>query len=169
MDFHGHESSEVCPACAAPLPDRDGRRVCLRCLVRVSLDGTKEEVRTLAHSDLRPGDQIGEYELLEVIGRGGMGVVFRARQIRLGRVVAVKTLKDDRLFMPQDIRRFRTEAEALAGLRHPHIVGIHELLEAEGRQFLVMEYVPGPTLTEWSRQQPLAAEIAARFVSKLAV
>ena len=114
-----------CPTCSAPLRADANGSVCLRCVVRVSLaDGvTSSPESTPAFADLRSGERVGDYELLEVLGRGGMGVVYKARQIRLERVVAIKTIVAERIFLPETVRRFRAEAEALADLRHPNIVG----------------------------------------------
>lgn len=153
----------LCPHCSGALEDG----VCLPCLLRVSLSDTSSEPAP-ALRELRPGDRIGDYTLLEPLGRGGMGVVFLARQTRLDRLVAIKTLLADRTFLPENIARFRREAEALAGLRHPNIVGVHEMVEAEGRQFLVMEHVAGLTLAEQARRHPYSMEEAARCVYKLA-
>jgi serine/threonine protein kinase len=108
------------------------------------------------------------YELLEVLGSGGMGVVFKARQIGLDRLVAVKMLLSAASVNADQLARFRTEAEALARLQHPHIVQIHEVGEHEGRPYIVMEYVPGPNLARVIGGRPQPAEEAARLVEVLA-
>ncbi len=89
--------------------------------------------------------EFGDYEILDEIGRGGMGVVYRARQKSLNRVVAVKMISSY-LASPRDVRRFQTEAQAAAGLHHPNIVGVHEVGQFRGQHYFAMEYVEGESL-----------------------
>src|SRR5205823_953909 len=86
-----------------------------------------------------PALPVSDYELLGELGRGGMGIVYRARQRSLNRLVAVKMLRGDVAVGPGDLTRFRAEAEAVARLQHPNIVQIHDLGEVDGRPYFSME------------------------------
>ncbi len=108
---------------------------------------------------------MGGYELLDELGRGGMGVVYRARQSGLGRDVAVKMILGDLLASPTDRQRFRAEAEAAARLDHPNIVPVFEVGELEGRSFFSMKYIAGQTLTKLLVERPLPARDAARILA----
>ncbi len=94
-------------------------------------------------------ERVGHYELIEQLGRGGMGIVFRARDTRLNRFVALKLILTGRLASEAEVKRFRTEAEAAAHLEHPHIVPIYEVGESDGRHFFAMKLVEGGTLATW--------------------
>jgi serine/threonine protein kinase len=96
---------------------------------------------------LRQLGDFGDYELLEEIGRGGMGVVYKARQKSLDRIVAVKMIAQ-LLATREQVRRFQSEAKAAAGINHPHVVHIHEVGEIYGQHYFAMEYVPGTTLAK---------------------
>ena len=95
---------------------------------------------------LIPGSKLGPYEVLSLLGAGGMGEVYRARDTRLGRTVAIKVLPAERMADENRRRRFVQEARAASALNHPNIVTIHEIESADGIDFIVMEYVEGKTL-----------------------
>ena len=109
---------------------------------------------------------LANYELLERIGQGGMGIVYKARQVSLDRMVAVKVLGT--LSSNEYVHRFRTEAVAAGSLQHPNIVAVHEVGLWEGRHYLVMDYVPGPTFAELTLDRPLPVARAARYLRVIA-
>jgi serine/threonine-protein kinase len=108
--------------------------------------------------------QIGDYVLEEVIGRGGMGVVYRALQLSLNRLVAVKMIQENRPSSPENRARFFAEAEANARLEHPGIVQVFEVSEYCGHPFFSMQYVQGETLAERLRMGPMPQRIAAKIM-----
>jgi WD40 repeat protein/tetratricopeptide (TPR) repeat protein len=108
------------------------------------------------------------YEVLGILGRGGMGVVYQARQTHLNRVVALKMMLTGAHAGPEELARFRVEAEAVARLQHPNIVAIHEVGEQDGRPYLVMEFVDGDTLARTLGSTPLPARRSAELAEILA-
>ena len=110
----------------------------------------------------------GDYELLEEIGRGGMGIVYRARQKSLNRIVALKTIIAAQLATDEQVSRFRTEALSAARLKHPHLVTVHHVGEYEGQPFFCMEHVEGRNLRDVIGGQPLEFRRAARYLKAAA-
>jgi serine/threonine-protein kinase len=111
---------------------------------------------------------IGDYELIQEIGRGGMGVVFRARQISLDREVAVKMILRGRLASEADLQRFLAEAAATAKLEHPNIVPVYDVGDFDGRPYFSMQYVDGQTLKDQLSDGPIDPRHAAEIVAKIA-
>ena len=97
---------------------------------------------------LAPGIRLGPYEIVSALGSGGMGQVYRARDTRLNRVVAIKVLPPDLMATPDGRRRLAREARAVAALNHPHICALHDFDSENGVDYLVMEYLEGETLAE---------------------
>src|SRR5262249_52217381 len=94
------------------------------------------------------GMRLGSHEITALLGKGGMGEVYRARDTKLKRDVAIKTLPDEFSHDPDRLSRFQREAEVLAVLNHPNIAAIYDLEEVDGTRFLVLELVEGETLSE---------------------
>jgi WD40 repeat protein len=116
----------------------------------------------------RAGTRLGDFELLEELGRGGMGVVYRARQAKLDRLVALKLIRSGSWADTEERSRFDAEARAAARLQHPHIVQVFEVGEHDGLPYLALELVSGGSLARQCRGQPWEPRRAARLIETLA-
>lgn len=164
-------SPNNCPVCNAAIPADAPKGMCPRCLLVEGATGSvAETLAGPAPSANLPANlrYVGDYELLDEIARGGMGVVYRAKQASLSRVVAVKMILAGNLADESAVRRFRQEAAAAAALDHPHIVPIYEVGEQEGRHYFSMGYVPGTSLADRLKNGPLPANEAAQLVQTIA-
>src|SRR5579863_9974227 len=139
-----------CSGCGGPLPTAGSADLCPRCLAQIAFAETLEPPPDMPQS-LGSIRRFGDYELLEEIARGGMGVVYRAKQLALNREVAVKLMLHGALASAADVERFRTEARNAAALRHPNIIRIHDVGEWEGQHYFSMDLVMGQNLDVLTR------------------
>ena len=168
-----------CPRCGAEIPADAPEGGCPGCLLETGLgalasaDESPLESTSARHAKRRVGSlealrELGDYELLEEVGRGGQGVVFRARQKSLNRTVALKVISLGQWASKAHLKRFRLEAEAAARLEHPGIVPIHEVGERDGQCYFSMKFVEGGQLDEISRRAPMSIRQAAELIAKVA-
>src|SRR6516164_5842030 len=106
------------------------------------------------------GTQLGSHEIIALLGKGGMGEVYRARDLKLKREVAIKILPEEFSRNADRVSRFQREAEVLASLNHPNIAAIHNLEETDGTRYLVLELVEGETLADRIARMPIPVEEA---------
>jgi serine/threonine protein kinase/Tfp pilus assembly protein PilF len=173
-------ATTVCGRCGAKISADATREVCPACLLETGLGLFEEEAvaggvdpgrgldgKKAARSAKMLGD-FGDYELLEEIGRGGQGVVYRAHQKSLNRSVALKVIGLGPWTTEAHLKRFRREAEAAASLDHPCIVPIYEVGEREGSCYFSMKLVEGGQLDEVVRSEPMPIRQAAELIAKVA-
>ncbi|MEO7319772.1 MAG: protein kinase, partial [Chthoniobacteraceae bacterium] len=175
--------TKCCAECGAPLPAYWPKGLCAPCALDGALDMSHAGSQVIqaeafitaadlespgSSEESSPLGSFGEYDLLEEIARGGMGVVYKARQRNLGRIVAVKMILAGPRAGKEFVQRFRTESAAAAILQHPSIVAIHNVGVHEGQHYFSMDYVEGQNLAQRVGQQPLPASKAARYVELIA-
>lgn len=170
----------TCPSCGAEFPADAPKGLCPGCLYRLGFSEavqpefpelSGEAFGPLEFEAVRSGTathSFGGYELLERIGQGGMGVVYKARHKTLNRLVALKLLPLGPHASPESVKRFHAEAGSAAALQHPNIVAIHEVGFSDGQPFIAMEYIEGQSLASLAGGSPLRPQRAARYVTRVA-
>ncbi len=170
---------KFCRKCGAATPPDSPQQSCGACLLETGLSsdepvaGVGLSAVASAKSDGSGGPipmlmDFGDYELLQQIGRGGQGVVFRARQKSLNRTVALKVISLGQWASEAHVKRFRREAEAAARLEHPCIVPIYEVGERDGSCYFSMKFVEGGQLDEVAKREPMPPRRAAELIAKVA-
>jgi len=163
-------ATSICPRCGAPLATGAVDGLCARCLGALNFDAftTEDGTGALPASPPPTAEELApffpQFEIHSCLGRGGMGVVYKARQKSLDRWVALKLLAPERAADPAFAQRFASEARVLAALNHPHIVAIHDFGEAGGYFYLLMEYVDGENLRQLLKTKRLTPAEALAIV-----
>ena len=163
-------ANRVCPTCGVELPGDAPEALCPRCLMQAGFDSPTFSGRRgftpPSVAELSP--HFPQLQVLGLIGQGGMGAVYKARQLKLDRLVALKVLPNSSDSDPAFAERFSREARALARMQHPHIVSVHDFGEAGGHYYLLLEYVDGMNLRELMRTGLVPQEQAIRVMQALA-
>jgi len=163
-----------CPQCRTALPASAPAGFCPVCEFRRALDTPSAQSQSqnpdskLEASDLTKIRYFGDYELLETIAQGGMGIVLKARQVSLNRLVALKLISAGVLASQEIVKRFKAEAAAAASLDHPNIVPIHEIGEHQGQHYFSMTLISGPTLGQALARKPMPIRRGAEMLTTLA-
>src|SRR5881398_1885000 len=179
----------ICRNCGAKVFSDAPEGLCTGCVLEAAIGGavaggddpgrpassmpatTPDDVAPTSQKTARAAEllgELGDYELLDEIGRGGQGVVFRARQKSLNRIVALKVISLGQWASKAHLRRFRLEAEAAAKLEHPGIVPIHEVGERDGSCYFSMKFIEGGQLDEVAKHEPMLIRHAAELIVKVA-
>jgi len=161
------KTERVCAKCGATVFADAPGGFCSVCLFRTGL-GSFDDEKDDAKEESRMQMEFGDYELLDEIGRGGQGVVYRARQKSLNRTVALKVIGLGRWASTPHLRRFRHEAESAARLEHPQIVPIYEIGERDGSCYFSMKFIEGGHLDEVVRRDPMSTRRAVELLVKIA-
>ncbi len=171
------DTMQLCPSCGRPLSPNAPKGLCPECLLKAGLQtetqpnaGDAAQPKPPPFVPPRPEElarHFPQLEILELIGRGGMGAVYKARQPSLDRLVALKILPPGVAGDPGFTERFTREARALARLSHPNIVAVYDFGQAAGMPFFLMEYVDGPNLREVERGGKLEAREALQIIPQI--
>jgi eukaryotic-like serine/threonine-protein kinase len=175
-DRHPERVAEACAAEGIGVDDLtpylDAEHASARWPEQIAPDLVEQALRTFAHETemrpLAPGQRLGPYEIVSLLGTGGMGEVYEARDTRLDRIVAVKRLHGHLAARPDERQRFQREARAISALNHPHICTLFDIGEHEGVDYLVMELLEGETLAARLRRGALSIPDAATYGAQIA-
>ena len=159
-------ATSICPECASPLRTRTKAGLCPACLMKFALADQRESGDAGLFPDVSTAPRFGDYELGAELGRGGMGVVYEARQFSVSRRVALKMILPTHLTSQTEVERFRLEAETIASLDHPNILPVFDVGEFQGQRYFTMKLVEGGSLA--GRADRVAPREAARLVAQVA-